>query len=326
MRYFAVAFLLLVVVGCRDASDSPGLAISWHGNYETRSAAYISGGSQQRDAGPRALEYLLVRFAPGGESAAAVVRETESGVPSLVVFRLDGKPPLLDLGGVVAVQDVSFSPDGSRIAVISTERVTFFHERDGAWTQTRPSVELGSRVSGPITGDVWSPDGAWVAVQLTSGVVALEAGGEGAVEVPFEGAPFGAAAVLAGWTAQGEVLVRDFATDIYYAREPGGETWRPTMIADPLAEYFLAAERCVSAIEAETGAFAVSTVRLTADRDAVVVSGYTAEETNGVTQGPFDLFVALCPLSETGSSVFDLGQRVSIGAVREGRLVDAILD
>jgi hypothetical protein len=268
---------------------------------------------------------LLLRISPDGSKVAAVAT-TAPGVPELLVFSLDGgevtHTPAESLAGV---QELAWSPDGNLLAVVRPMGAVILDAGSGSFAVVA-DYEATGRLFGPLGGDIWAPDSSAVALGVSEGIVVLRPGEEAAT-LAYGVTPFSQrSAAYAGWLDD-RILVRDFATEVFYSRAAtaaGDGGWIATIPADPQAAFVGALERAAGALNALVPSATLAVTRPTADRGGVIVSGWKPASDDAIRRGPFLSAVAVAPL-EGEPLAFDLGKVASLGAVNEGRLVDAVL-
>jgi len=326
----ACALGAAVLAGCTSGSDPSApeaLLVSWAGDFESAARPVLSRPGEVPVAfGPAALEYHILRISPDGASVAAIVSGWEGrDGPALVVFSVDDRdgPSVVDAGDLAQAQDLAWSPDGRRLALVGATSAVIA-ESEGGWQVTARYAGAG-RLFGPLGGDIWAPDSSGVALGVSDGVTIIRPGEE-PLELEFDVTPFSPrAAAFAGWL-EDEILVRDFATDVYYshpAAPSGSGAWMPTIPADPQAELTAAVERAATYLAQVLPGATISSTRPTADRGGVVVTGWTAESEEAIRRGPFLSAAAVAALG--GEPVtFDLGKVRSFGVLAEGRLIDAV--
>lgn len=320
---------LLVLSACGGGGSSgrpttaPLSLLAWTGDFVTPSRpVLISPGGEASPVGPAFRAVDVIRADPSGARAAALIFDQSH---QLHVFSLDGtgQPRQVIVPGTGRSQDLAWSPDGRYIAVVreSSAAVLEIESLNAVVT-----VDAGGRLSGPLTGEIWSHDSRRFAFGVAGGVTIIHLDGS-REDVPFGRPLFNPAATLfAGWSPDGSILAFDPSTEIYYERPPGaGALWQPSIPAEPLHGYVEAVRAAADAAYGRLAGGTVSLTRSTAGGKAVLGVAWTSGGVDGGLQrGPFEVAVAVVSTSGD-SATFTFGNTLAFAGLRDGALVDAVL-
>lgn len=131
-------------------------ALALHPEQRTRLRLLPLGEGKPIDLPPTGLEYQWVRYFPDGRRLLALA--SAPGQPlRLHVVPADGKPYAITPPGTV--RNAALSPDGSRVALLSSEGKLLIHSTA---SDAAPAVVSRSETLAPL---LWTSDG-WLYVQL----------------------------------------------------------------------------------------------------------------------------------------------------------------
>ena len=305
---------------------SPVTLLAWEGDFTSPARPVLVDSRGERSpVGPPFLSLDVLRVDPSGLWGAAVAVDPRFEPIQLYVFDLHGDSPPRQRAVALAgrAQDLAWSPDASLLAVVLDTGAVILAVED---LEPVATIDGAGRISGPLTGEIWSPDSSRIAFGASGGVAVLAV--DGAVDL----IPYGAsrlnpsAALFAGWSPDGHLLVLDASTEFYYdhSGEPAS-AWEPSLPAEPLFDYIASVRSAADAAYAALSGGTVSLSRSAAGGRAVLgVAWKSAGIDDGLQRGPFDVAVAVV-IPGSDAVTFTFPRSPAFAGLREGRLVDVVL-
>ncbi|MGD9934130.1 MAG: hypothetical protein AB7T37_10460 [Dehalococcoidia bacterium] len=313
--------------GAKPAAVSSTLSLlAWEGDFASPARPVLVDSRGERSpVGPPFLSLDVLRADPSGARGAALAVDRFHEPLQLYVFDLHGNalPRQRDIPMAGRPQDLAWSPDGRLLAAVLETGAVIFEIED---LEPVASIDGVGRISGPLTGEIWSPDSSRVAFGASGGVAVLRA--TGSIDlIPFALSRLNpSSAIFAGWSPEGRLLALDASTEFYYDHSgASASTWEPSLPAEPLFDYIASVRAAADAAYAVLSGGNVSLSRSAAGGRAVLgVAWKSAGIEDGLQRGPFDVAVAVV-VHGSDAVTFTFPSSPAFAGLREGRLVDVAL-